>query len=128
RVVPRAPPDGPLTFVIDQVVTERPFKEIDRAKLVDIESKLLSEFHKKPMRLRAGVVLPESFDKEPERKYPIVYEVPGFGGTHFMALGLSKKITDVGGVEMIRVILDPSCRLGHHVFADSDNNGPVGRA
>ena len=26
------------------------------------------------------------------------------------------------------MVLDPSCRLGHHVFADSANNGPVGRA
>lgn len=32
------------------------------------------------------------------------------------------------GVEFIRVLLDPSCPLGHHVFADSANNGPVGQA
>jgi S-formylglutathione hydrolase FrmB len=36
--------------------------------------------------------------------------------------------TDVAGVEMIHVVLDPSCRLGHHTFADSANNGPCGRA
>ncbi len=29
---------------------------------------------------------------------------------------------------MIYVVLDPNCRLGHHVFADSANNGPCGRA
>jgi S-formylglutathione hydrolase FrmB len=29
---------------------------------------------------------------------------------------------------MLYVVLDPSCRLGHHVFADSANNGPYGRA
>jgi hypothetical protein len=29
---------------------------------------------------------------------------------------------------MLYVVLDPSCRHGHHVFADSDNNGPVGQA
>ena len=29
---------------------------------------------------------------------------------------------------MLWVVLDPSCRLGHHVFADSANNGPCGRA
>jgi hypothetical protein len=32
------------------------------------------------------------------------------------------------GVEFIRVMLDPNCPLGHHVFADSANNGPVGTA
>src|SRR5207245_1821593 len=35
---------------------------------------------------------------------------------------------DVAGVEMLHVVLDPSCRLGHHVFADSENNGPYGKA
>ncbi len=29
---------------------------------------------------------------------------------------------------MIWVVLDANCRLGHHVFADSENNGPVGTA
>jgi hypothetical protein len=32
------------------------------------------------------------------------------------------------GVEFLRVTLDASCPLGHHVFADSANNGPVGTA
>jgi hypothetical protein len=31
-------------------------------------------------------------------------------------------------VEFIRVTLDPRCPLGHHVFANSDNNGPWGDA
>jgi S-formylglutathione hydrolase FrmB len=39
-----------------------------------------------------------------------------------------RNVTDVAGVEMIWVVLDPNCRLGHHVFADSANNGPVGQA
>src|SRR5271168_3422235 len=29
---------------------------------------------------------------------------------------------------MLYVVLDPGCRLGHHVCADSDNNGPCGKA
>src|SRR5690606_35876626 len=33
-----------------------------------------------------------------------------------------------GGVEFLRVILDPTSPLGHHVFANSANNGPVGDA
>src|SRR5262249_15643344 len=76
---PKAPPDGPLNFVIDQAIAERSFKETDRVKLVDIPSKLLSDFHKKPIRLRAGVALPKSYATEPERKYAVIYEIPGFG-------------------------------------------------
>jgi S-formylglutathione hydrolase FrmB len=29
---------------------------------------------------------------------------------------------------MLHVVLDPDCRTGHHVFADSANNGPYGQA
>jgi S-formylglutathione hydrolase FrmB len=75
------------------------------------------------------VVLPPSFGTEPKRKYPVVYEITGFGGNHFAAFGAaSRKAWDVAGTEMIWVVLDGNCRLGHHVFADSANNGPVGTA
>lgn len=126
---PKAPTSGPLTFVLDEVVPDRSFKETERVKLAELDSKLLSQFHGKPIKLRAGVVLPKSFASEPSRKYPVVYEIPGFGGDHFGAFGAAtRKATDVGDVEMIHVVLDPNCRLGHHVFADSDNNGPCGQA
>jgi hypothetical protein len=129
----RAPLDGasngPVKVVLDQVYHEPIFKETDRVKLVDIESRLLSTFHKRPVRLRAGVVLPKSFATEPGLRYPVIYEVPGFGGNHFGAFGADKRdATEVAGVQMLHVTLDPNCRWGHHVFADSDNNGPCGQA
>lgn len=118
-----------IALLIDQVVQPRKFEEKERVKLVDISSKLLSDFHGKPIRMRAGVILPKSFDQDPKRRYPVVYEIPGFGGTHFGALGTDKRNpTDVAGEDMIWVVLDPSCPLGHHVFADSANNGPWGKA
>jgi pimeloyl-ACP methyl ester carboxylesterase len=79
--------------------------------------------------MRAAVILPNSFGKDPQKRYPVIYEIPGFGGDHRMALLMaSRKPTEVGGVEMLYVVLDPSCRNGHHVFADSANNGPWGEA
>jgi hypothetical protein len=120
---------GPVELRIDQVYKAKPFVETDRVKLVDIESKLLTAFHGRPTHLRAGVVLPRSFATQPQRRYPVVYEIPGFSGTHFGAHAAAERdATNVAGVEMIYVILDPSCRFGHHVFADSANNGPCGRA
>lgn len=120
---------GSVELRIVQVYKAKPFVETDRVKLVDIESKLLTAFHGRPTHLRAGVVLPSSFATQPQRRYPVVYEIPGFGGTHVGARAASERnATNVAGVEMIYVILDPSCRLGHHVFADSANNGPCGRA
>lgn len=121
--------EGTIALKLDQVYKGREFKETDTVKLVEIESKLLTKFHKKPTKMRAGVVLPPSFAKDPERKYPVVYEVTGFGGNHFHAFNAAaRKAWDVAGTEMIWVVLDGNCRLGHHVFADSANNGPVGTA
>src|SRR5262249_8598180 len=111
---------GVVPLTIDQVIPPRKFEETERIKLVDIESKLLSAYHGKPMRLRAGVVLPKSYSKNQEQRFPIVYEMPGFGGNHFMAHGaLARNATEVAGIDMVHVMLDPDCRLGHHVFADS---------
>ncbi len=117
----------PIKLVIDQVIPERKFEEKGRVKYVEIESKLLSKFHGQPIKLRAGVVVPKSFAEDDKKKYPIIYEIPGFGGNHHFAHFVEAR-TDVAGVEMLYVVLDPSCRLGHHVFADSDNNGPYGKA
>jgi S-formylglutathione hydrolase FrmB len=118
---------GTVNLHLDKVFEERKFKEDARVKLVDIESKLLSEFHGRPVRMRAGVVLPASWSEATKRKYPVVYEIPGFGGNHFGAFS-RKSSADADGVEVIWVVLDPACPTGHHVFADSANNGPHGRA
>lgn len=119
----------PVKLTLDQVAKESEPKATNTVKFLTVESKLLSDFHGRPISLRAGVVLPPSFADEPERKYPVVYEIPGFGGDHRMALGLAaRKPGELGGTEAIWVVLDPHCRLGHHVFADSANNGPCGKA
>ena len=59
----------------------------------------------------------------------MILTIPGFGGTHHGG-STPRPVAErnEGGVEFLRVVLDPSCRLGHHVFADSANNGPVGEA
>lgn len=120
---------GPVSLKLDRVYADPPFKETDRVRLVEVESKLLTDFHKRPTRLRAGVILPASYGRDTTRKYPIVYEIPGFGGRHTMALNPARLAqTSRAGVEVIHVMLDPTCHHGHHVFADSANNGPVGQA
>ena len=119
---------GPISLTIDHLIADRKFAEYDRVKLVDIPSPLLSAFHGKPIHLRAGVVLPKSYAEEADKRYPVIYEIPGFGGDHHAAFNVAARKLPEGGVEMIHVVLDPSCRLGHHVFADSANNGPYGRA
>ncbi|MBX3438164.1 MAG: hypothetical protein KF861_11785 [Planctomycetaceae bacterium] len=121
--------DGSFSLAIDRLVEEPRFEETAWTKLLQVRSQLLSDFHGRDVFLQAAVVLPASYQDRPERRYPTIFNVPGFSGTHFDA----RRSTPVSeqnlqGVEFLRVTLDPSCPLGHHVFADSANNGPVGEA
>jgi hypothetical protein len=117
---------GAIKLFIDRTIPRPTFTDSERVKFVEINSGYLAAFHCQEMKLRARVVLPKSFN-EGDKKYPIIFEIPGFGGTHTLPHVFERQ-ADVGGVEMIYVMLDPSCRTGHHVFADSDNNGPYGKA
>jgi len=120
---------GVVPIKIDQIYTPPKFTEIEGVRYFEMESKLLSAFHDRPMKMRAGVVLPASWKTNPQRKYPIVYEITGFGGSHHSATTIAfRGVNNVDGLEVIHVVLDAGCRLGHHVFADSANNGPVGKA
>jgi S-formylglutathione hydrolase FrmB len=120
---------GPVRLHIDQVASASVFKETDRVKLVDIESKRLTAFHGRPVRMRAGVVVPQSWTDAPDRRYGVVYEIPGFGGNHRFAFRRQSLdgayVVEAG---LIHVVLNPDCPFGHHVFADSANNGPWGQA
>lgn len=121
--------EAPQRLDIDQIVAEEKFNDTEWAKLLRVRSKKLSEFSGHDVDVQAAVLLPASYKSQPERRYPVIYSIPGFGGTHFMGrreTPIPEKNRE--GVEFIRVFLDPSCPLGHHVFADSDNNGPWGTA
>ena len=87
------------------------------------------KFRGREVRMQAAVALPESYSKDTARRYPIVYEIPGFGGTHhpMEREGYTRR-TSVDGEEFLAVLLNPECPPGHHVFADSANNGPCGKA
>src|SRR5262249_30093220 len=102
-------------------------RETDRLREVDLKSAIMSEFYGRDVHLRATVALPPSYAKDTSRKFPIVYEIPGFGGTH-QAHPFYSQNTVRAGEEFLQGLLNPECPLGHHVFADSANNGPRGRA
>ncbi|MBT4865098.1 MAG: hypothetical protein HON53_08275, partial [Planctomycetaceae bacterium] len=127
--VVKLPADETPEFVIDKLAPERKFRESKWSKLLEVHSKQLSDFHDRDVTMKAAVILPASYYDKPNRRYPTLFNIPGFGGTHFSGQ-TSKPVSknNERGVEFIRVILDASCPLGHHVFADSANNGPVGTA
>ncbi|HWB12100.1 MAG TPA: alpha/beta hydrolase-fold protein [Pirellulales bacterium] len=120
-----------VDLVLDHVVAPRKFQETAWLKEVSVESKLLSEFHERPIRHQAAVVLPASYERELGRRYPVLYIIPGFGGTHYDAARMyptGAPTAEEGEAEFIRVLLSGDCKWGHHVFADSETNGPRGAA
>ena len=118
-----------LSLTINQLVREQPFEETDWSKLLRVRSDLLSNFHGRDVHLHAAVTLPQGYYSNPARRYPTIFIIPGFSGTHHHGRRTAPvPERNARGVEFIRVMLDPSCPLGHHVFADSANNGPYGQA
>jgi len=125
---------GTYTLALTDVVSApEPLATNEWIRLVEVRSELLSTFHKRDIFLRAGVLLPKGYS-ESAKRYPVVYEVPGFGGRHTDLPGFLEgkdgKAWQEGkfGYEALLVVLDPEVPLGHSVFANSDNNGPVGDA
>lgn len=114
-----------LSLVLKNVVSPFRFPESEAVKELVVPSPLLSRFYGRPVDLRAAVVLPESYGKEPARRYPAVYIIPGFFGS-YRNIDAARQRYGMNGVgtDKIYVILDADCPLGHHTFCDSENNGP----
>lgn len=94
-----------------------------------LKSKLLSEFWHRDVILRAGVRFP--YKQEEGKRYAAVYEIPGFGGSHFAA-ARGGSLPGPGGPKLgentFLIILNPNSPYGHTFFMDSDNIGPWARA
>jgi S-formylglutathione hydrolase FrmB len=124
---------APVKLVITKLTPTRP-KPVDTEsiKLVEFVSPMLSKFWGRPITMQAGVVLPPDYAKNTAKKYPAVYVVHGFGGDHTTAWrsgpGIGKDIGEGKLFPMVHIFLNASFSTGHHVFADSVNNGPWGKA
>ena len=123
---------GAVDLLLERAVPEPSFTESEFRKEARLQSRLLTDFHGRPTFVEAAVVLPQSYFEEPERRYPAVYTMPGYGGSHY---NLSRGDEDVKrygmnlyGLEKVFVFLELNCAEGTHCFVDSENNGPWGRA
>ena len=118
-----------VLLTADTIVPPRKFPETERIRSIEIPSPMLSSFHDRPIKHRAAVILPEDLGQsERHAKRPTLYIIPGFGGDHFMASRFLSDPRMAYANDFIRVVLDPDCGTGHHVFADSATNGPRGAA
>jgi hypothetical protein len=121
---------GRVDLRLERVVKPRPFPATKWVQEVVFTSELLSKFHGRKVIDRCGVVLPERYYEQPEKRYPVIYSIPGFGGDHVPSAAYTKGARPAasGEVDFIRVFLSGRCKWGHHVYADSATNGPRGES
>ncbi|MGN8067644.1 alpha/beta hydrolase-fold protein [Mucilaginibacter sp. 22184] len=111
-----------------KVVPEPVFKETQFVKELKVNSALLSNFSHRPTTIAAAVILPKQYFNEPNRKFPVRFNVSGYGGDYQRYSGSADPSPAMDTTAVIVVYLDGNCRLGHSVYANSDNNGPWGDA
>jgi len=114
---------------LSKVAREPKFRGSERIKEFSVRSAALSEFSGRERSIKAGVILPKGWTPGGSTKYPVLYFIGGFGGTHHAARQTAAMFApDPNADRAIIVVPDPTCYRGHSVFADSANNGPWGRA
>ncbi|MDM7922366.1 MAG: alpha/beta hydrolase-fold protein [Pyrinomonadaceae bacterium] len=124
-------PASAAELTLQRMIPERKIEVPANFRLIEFESPMLSKFWGRPIKMKASVLLPPSYAKSKD-KYPTIYSISGYGGTHLNPLrgaaARDKEMLEGKRPEMITVFLEAQHSLGHHVWADSVNNGPWGTA
>ena len=125
---PAVPQTFPLS--LDKVIAADDVSDTAWLHEIARRSELLSAFFGHDVIERCTVVLPAGYDDQPQRRYPVVYEIPGFGGSYRPPARYREAapLAEDGEIDFIRVFLSGDCKWGHHVYADSATNGPRGAA
>jgi len=116
---------GIVTFELTEKVPDRTWKEHKNLRLLDRRSPMLSEFYGRDIDHGACVIVPDDYNPQREKPYPVLYWIGGFGSDHHGSRMMKAYFTASDYDDQIcRVILNAQTHSGHHVFADSANNGP----
>jgi hypothetical protein len=109
--------------------------DTELVKHIKVRSRLLSEFHGRPIDLRAGVILPRDHALHPDRRYPVRVHIGGYGARYtgvdaMMAEGarFHRNWMADDSPPMILIHLDGAGPLGDPYQVDSANHGPYGAA
>ncbi len=112
----------------EQVPEETLPPETEYVKYVKLLSERLSAFHKRSIYLRAGILLPLDYDREPTRRYPLRVQIGGFATRYTAVRGYQRNWLDPDAPRMILVHLDGDGPYGDPYQVNSANNGPYGDA
>jgi hypothetical protein len=127
---------GTIALELSQAVPEETLPpDSELIRYVKIRSRLLSDFHRRPIHLRAGVILPRGFDQERERRYPVRVHIGGYAARYTRVADLMSHDSSfdrawmaADAPAMILIHLDGAGPLGDPYQIDSANHGPYGAA
>ncbi len=123
-----------IEISISELIPDRSVYEHDLIRTFSMKSELLSKFWKKDMELKVSVLLPSGYDQNPNKKYPVRYNVAGYGGRYTR---INRLVNDVEFIDwwqtveapqIITVFLDGSGPYGDSYQLNSENSGPYGDA
>jgi hypothetical protein len=120
RLDPKAGTTVKLT--LDRTYEEELPAETATHKYLKLPSKLLSDFHGRPMVYRVGLVLPPDFETEKTRRYALIVRIGGFGTRYTDAQGIAPD------PRFVQLLLDGAGPFGDPYQVNSANNGPYGDA
>ncbi|WP_340111350.1 alpha/beta hydrolase-fold protein [Maribellus mangrovi] len=127
--------DTTLDVQLEELTEAPEFTETEFLKLVDIKSDAVSEFWGKEIRIKAAIVLPSGYYKNPDATYPVRYNIAGYGGRYTRATRMvlegskmEKWWMSDEAPQIINVFLDGYGPFGDCYQMDSENSGPYGVA
>ena len=116
---------------ITKEIGPRKLAEHELLKEIDIKSEILSDWWEKEIRLKAAVFLPREFTENSTKKYPVRYNVAGYGGRYTRAERMLRDLDwwlSDEAPEVINVFLDGEGPFGDSYQLNSENSGPYGTA
>jgi len=123
-----------IDMILTEIIEPRTVIDHTHVKEVTFKSELLSKWWKKDMMLKASILLPGSYFDEPNKTFPVRYNVAGYGGryTRVNRLVNNKTFFDwwfsKDAPQIINVFLDGEGPFGDSYQMDSENSGPYGKA
>jgi hypothetical protein len=117
------------------VPPEQLLADTEHVRYLKLRSEVLSQFHGRPIYLRAGLILPRDFTTEKDRRYPLRVHIGGYGsrftgvGDMMNALSGFRKVWLADDTpRMLFLHLDGAGPFGDPYQVNSANNGPYGDA
>ena len=121
-----------IEISLASIIPERKLVEHEQVELFSIESEVLGKWWNKPMNVKASVLLPSGYAANPDKKYPVRYNVAGYGGRYTRVNRLVKNDdfmswwSSKDAPQIITVFLDGEGPYGDSYQLDSENSGPYG--